>query len=213
MKTFKLLNIFIIILCLIPQTLYSQLKKTSEIEKVKSFTNGSIILSKIKINEVYIYALTIPNNSKYHEDIVFYLGEEKDVLNSIFGEPEYAEYFMKKRGAFVPGSFKEKRMYEFEQDGKKIGRCKLQALFSGWYLHAFIIQEEYRNQGIGTKFLDRILQALTVQKENSVCAQFTDVFLQVSSRNIPAVTLYEHAGFEISEQRNFYSYKTMVKRK
>lgn len=83
MKTFKLLNIFIIVLCLIPQTLYSQLKKTSEIEKVKSFTNGSIILSKIKINEVYIYALTIPNNSKYHEDIVFYLGEEKDVLNNL----------------------------------------------------------------------------------------------------------------------------------
>ena len=139
--------------------------------------------------------------------------KEKNILDSIFEEPEYAEYFMKKRGAFVPGSFKEKRMYEFEQEGKKIGRCKLVSLFSGWYLHGLVIQEEYRNQGIGTKFLDRILQALTVQKENSVNTQFTDVFLQVSSRNIPAVTLYEHAGFEISEQRNFYSYKTMIKRK
>ena len=139
--------------------------------------------------------------------------KEKNILDDIFGQPEYAEYFMKKRGAFVPGSFKEKRMYEFEQDGKKIGRCKLEALFSGWYLHSFIIQQEYRNQGIGTKFLERILQELTIQKENSIRTEFTDVFLQVSSRNVPAVTLYENAGFEISEQRNFYSYKTMVRRK
>lgn len=139
--------------------------------------------------------------------------KEKDILDDIFGKPEYAEYFMKKKGAFVPGSFKEKRMYELEQDGKKIGRCKLESLLSGWYLHGFVIQEQYRNQGKGTEFLQKILQALTVQTENSIQRGFTDVFLQVSSRNIPAVTLYEHAGFEISEQRNFYSYKTMVKRK
>lgn len=139
--------------------------------------------------------------------------KEKAILDDIFQKPEYAEYFMKKKGAFVPGSFKEKRMYELEQDGKKIGRCKLESLLSGWYLHGFLIQEEYRNQGHGTKFLQKILQSLTVQKENNICSGFTDVFLQVSSRNIPAVTLYEHAGFEISEQRNFYSYKTMVKRK
>ena len=107
----------------------------------------------------------------------------------------------------MPGSFKEKRMYELEQDGKKIGRCRLESLLSGWYLHGFVIQEEYRNQGKGTEFLEKILQALTVQTENRICAGFTDVFLQVSSRNVPAVTLYEHAGFEISEQRNFYSYK------
>ena len=139
--------------------------------------------------------------------------KEKDILDTIFGEPEYAEYFMKKKGAFVPGSFKEKRMYEFEQEGKKIGRCKLESLLSGWYLHGFVIQAEYRNQGIGTKFLERILQELTVRKETDMQKGFTDVFLQVSSRNVPAVTLYQNAGFEISEQRNFYSYKTMVKRK
>ena len=137
--------------------------------------------------------------------------KEKAILDDIFEKPEYAEYFMKKKGPFVPGSFKEKRMYELEQNGKKIGRCKLESLLSGWYLHGFVIQEEYRNQGKGTELLQKILQALTVQTENSIYAGFTDVFLQVSSRNVPAVTLYEHAGFEISEQRNFYSYKTMVK--
>ena len=137
--------------------------------------------------------------------------KEKDILEGMFGEPEYAEYFMKKKGAFVPGSFKEKRMYELEHDGKKIGRCKLEYLLSGWYLHGFVIQEEYRNQGFGTKFLAQILEALTVPKETSIRTEFTDVFLQVSSRNRPAVQLYEQAGFSVSEQRNYYSYRNKKK--
>lgn len=133
--------------------------------------------------------------------------KETDILGGIFGEPEYAECFLKKKGAFVPGSFKEERGYELEYDGKKIGRCKVTYQLSGWYLHGFQIQKEYRKQGFGTKFLTQILEDLSKSKENRIRLEYTDVFLQVSSKNVPAVKLYEKAGFLVSEQRNYYAVK------
>ena len=47
-------------------------KKVAKIEKVKSFTNGSVALNKTIIDEVEVYSVTLPNNSKYHQPIVFF---------------------------------------------------------------------------------------------------------------------------------------------
>ena len=55
---------------------YAQLKKTAKIEKVKSFTNGSVILNKTTVDGVEVYSVTLPNNSKYYQML---LKEEKKV--------------------------------------------------------------------------------------------------------------------------------------
>ena len=57
----------------VPTYTNAQLKKVAKIEKVKSFTNGSVALNKTIIDEVEVYSVTLPNNSKYHQPIVFFL--------------------------------------------------------------------------------------------------------------------------------------------
>lgn len=45
---------------------FAQLKKTAKIEKVKSFTNGSVPLNRTTLDGAEVYSVTLPNNSKYH---------------------------------------------------------------------------------------------------------------------------------------------------
>lgn len=63
--------------------MYAQLKKTANIEKVKTFTNGSVVLNKTTKDSVSIYSVTLRNNSKFHENIVFFLGTEDDLLKNL----------------------------------------------------------------------------------------------------------------------------------
>lgn len=46
----------------VPTYTNAQLKKVAKIEKVKSFTNGSVALNKTIIDEVEVYSVTLPNN-------------------------------------------------------------------------------------------------------------------------------------------------------
>ncbi len=62
---------------------YAQLKKTAKIEKVKSFTNGSVVLSKTILDGIEVYSVTLPNNSKYHQPIVFYLGSKDEMIKNL----------------------------------------------------------------------------------------------------------------------------------
>ena len=41
---------------------FAQLKKTAKIEKVKSFTAGSVALNKTSLDGVEVYSVTLPNN-------------------------------------------------------------------------------------------------------------------------------------------------------
>ena len=83
MKNLKYLVIIITFLFVNNGTVYAQLKKTSEIEKVKSFTNGSISLYKTKTDLGEIYSVTIPNNSKYYKNIVLFLGTKDEMLKNL----------------------------------------------------------------------------------------------------------------------------------
>ena len=60
---------------------FAQLKKTAKIEKVKSFTAGSVALNKTSLDGVEVYSVTLPNNSKYHQPIVFFLGNKGEVFD------------------------------------------------------------------------------------------------------------------------------------
>ncbi len=62
---------------------FAQLKKTAKIERVKSFTNGSVVLNKTILDGVEVYSVTLPNNSKYHQPIVFYLGGKDEMIKNL----------------------------------------------------------------------------------------------------------------------------------
>lgn len=80
-KTFLLSLAMIIIF---PACINAQLRKTASIEKVKSFTNGSVILNKTTTTDsVSVYSVTLRNNSKFHQDIVFFLGNKEDVIKNL----------------------------------------------------------------------------------------------------------------------------------
>lgn len=81
MKQFLL----IAVLLFIPSVqIQAQLKKLSNTEKVKSFTNGSVGLFKITSEDLEpIYAVKLRNNSQYYEDIVFFLGKKEDMKNNL----------------------------------------------------------------------------------------------------------------------------------
>ena len=61
----------------------AQLKKTAKIEKVKSFTNGSVALNKTTMDSVEVYSVTLPNNSKIHQPIVFFLGNKDEMIQNL----------------------------------------------------------------------------------------------------------------------------------
>ena len=62
---------------------YAQLKKAAKIERVKSFTNGSVVLNKTIVNNIEVYSVTLKNNSQYHQPIVFYLGNKEEMIQNL----------------------------------------------------------------------------------------------------------------------------------
>ena len=63
---------------------YAQLRKSSETEKIKSFTNGSVILFKTTIEDIELYAVTLPNaNSRLFDDVVLWLGNKEEMLQNL----------------------------------------------------------------------------------------------------------------------------------
>ncbi len=66
-----------------PNNVNAQLRKTANIEKVKSFTNGSVVLNRTTADSTSIYSVTLRNNSKYHESIVFFLGNKEDMIKNL----------------------------------------------------------------------------------------------------------------------------------
>lgn len=83
MYILKHFAIIIAFLCINNENVQAQLRKAAEIEKVKSFTNGSVPLYKTKTDLGEIYSVAIPNNSKFHEAVVFYLGTKEELLKNL----------------------------------------------------------------------------------------------------------------------------------
>ena len=55
----------------------AQLKKTATIEKLKSFTNGSVTLTKTMTEKGDTYSVILRNNSKFHDPVIFLLGDKE----------------------------------------------------------------------------------------------------------------------------------------
>lgn len=82
----RLIKLFLlaIVLAIVPAlNSHAQLKKTANIEKVESFTNGSVVLNKTNTDSVSVYSVTLRNNSRLHECIVFFLGNKEDMMRNL----------------------------------------------------------------------------------------------------------------------------------
>lgn len=64
-------------------TCNAQLRKSVTVEKVKTFTNGSVRLNKSIIEEDEVYSVTLKNNSRYFEPIVLFLGTKDEMLTNL----------------------------------------------------------------------------------------------------------------------------------
>ena len=63
--------------------MYSQLKKVAHVEKVKSFTTGSVILNKTTVDSISFYSVTLKNNSTYYGNVIFHLGTKNEMLKNL----------------------------------------------------------------------------------------------------------------------------------
>lgn len=77
------------------------------------------------------------------------------------------------------------------------GECHLSLFGSRAYLFGVLIYRRFRGQGYGYRMLHALLSRLP---ERGI----REVFLEVSSENLPAVRLYEKLGFAVSESLAYY---------
>lgn len=76
-----------------------------------------------------------------------------------------------------------------EEDGKILGGCMLTDLLGEGDISNVAVLEEYRGRKIATKLLEKLLQ---IGEEERNITAFT---LEVREHNIPAIRVYEKAGF------------------
>ena len=82
MKYLRLL-VLITTVCFVNVDGYAQLKKTGNVEKVRSFTNGTVVLNKVIIDSIELYSVTLPTGSKYYDNIVFWLGTKEELIKNL----------------------------------------------------------------------------------------------------------------------------------
>jgi hypothetical protein len=83
MKRFILLIAFTLALSAFSPACFAQLRKSSETEKIKSFTNGSVILFKSTIDDIELYSVSLPNNSKFYDRVILFLGNKEEMLSNL----------------------------------------------------------------------------------------------------------------------------------
>lgn len=85
MKATIVIKIFLLAVLLLSNNVstYAQLKKVAKIERIKSFTNGSVTLYKTIVSNAEVYYVTLPNNSTYHQPVVFYLGSQDEMIKNL----------------------------------------------------------------------------------------------------------------------------------
>jgi GNAT superfamily N-acetyltransferase len=91
----------------------------------------------------------------------------------------------------------------FLLDGDPVGSCYLDSLENGAYLYGFEIEEAFRNRGLGSACLSLFLDTYFAHPN---ARRFKKLFLQVSGLNKPAISLYQKAGFQITESLSYYVY-------
>lgn len=88
--------------------------------------------------------------------------------------------------------------FVYEKDGKVVGFYIISKITDLVEIFTIAVKKEYRSEKIGSTLLEEIIK---FSKENDV----TEIWLEVSTRNTKAISLYQKYGFEIQKiRKNYY---------
>lgn len=82
----------------------------------------------------------------------------------------------------------------FAHNGVEVGEFYLN---KDGFIHSLEIYQKFRNNGLGGKLMQEILDLAKERK-------LTKIFLDVDIRNIPAVKIYQRSGFKFTGIKNSY---------
>lgn len=102
-----------------------------------------------------------------------------------------------------PDGLNQEQGYRFFHKDKPAGQCFLNFSGSQVYFYGFEIRRELRGRGLGNACLLALLKRLSLLPAS---IRPKRILLQVSGRNLPALSLYEKTGFRLTESLSYYVY-------
>ena len=118
------------------------------------------------------------------------------IENESFFEPWTKKRLIKE---FENNSFLKHFVYE--KDGEILGFYIISNIADLVEIFTIAVDKDHREEGIGSKLLDHIIN---YAKEN--CA--SEIWLEVATKNIAAINLYQKYGFKVQTIRKNYYQKT-----
>ncbi|MDU5503797.1 MAG: ribosomal protein S18-alanine N-acetyltransferase [Anaerococcus vaginalis] len=94
---------------------------------------------------------------------------------------------------------KHKICYVYEKNGEAVGFYIVSKILDEVEIYTIAVDELYRGQNIGSFMLDHMINL-------SRNLKISKIWLEVSTKNIPAINLYQKFGFEkIRFRENYYA--------
>ncbi|MBS5989441.1 ribosomal protein S18-alanine N-acetyltransferase [Anaerococcus hydrogenalis] len=94
---------------------------------------------------------------------------------------------------------KHKRHFVYEKNGETVGFYIISKILDEVEIYTIAVDELHRGQKIASNMLEHLIN---FSKEMKV----SKIWLEVSTKNMPAINLYEKFGFEkIRLRKNYYS--------
>lgn len=94
---------------------------------------------------------------------------------------------------------KHKICYVYEKNGEAVGFYIVSKILDEVEIYTIAVDELYRGQNIGSFMLDHMINL-------SINLKVSKIWLEVSTKNIPAINLYQKFGFEkIRFRENYYA--------
>ncbi len=90
--------------------------------------------------------------------------------------------------------------YVYELNGKIVGFYIASKVLDESEVFTIAVDKDYKKMGIGTSLLNHLIER---SKENNV----HQIWLEVSTKNTPAINLYEKFGFKVIRVRKNYYQK------
>ena len=94
---------------------------------------------------------------------------------------------------------KHKRHFVYDEGGEAVGFYIVSVILDEAEIYTIAVDEAFRGKNIGTFMLERLIN-------DSLRTGVKKIWLEVSTKNLPALNLYEKLGFEkIRLRKNYYS--------
>ena len=94
---------------------------------------------------------------------------------------------------------KHKRHFVYEKNGETVGFYIISKILDEVEIYTIAVDELYRGQKIASNMLEHLINFSREMKVSKI-------WLEVSTKNMPAINLYEKFGFEkIRLRKNYYS--------